>query len=532
MNRRIFLQTGLCLAVLPVAVASAQARPRVLIFPTTLGRLAVAAEQKTGIDGLTDGDRINLAARAVREQLEAENVVTTLLYDSSDTFFKKALSGAKVNLPAGAELDEAARLKLGAAVGAHYILTVYSRLAVDQVGTSTTAPLISPILEVESIEIKPGGKPGGRWQDKIPIAATSDGLRRSVGAIPPGVETSARTLVLRFLGGPLREFSRTALDPTLLPPPAKPKPAVVEGPPLDFDAEATRMMGEAQEQLHRDQPVAAIALLRQAVNYQPRRVAPRLLLAEAYQKAKRSSEATGEIRRAMKLATGATPEQKSDLTRLLARVLVEEGDQEGATQLFNQLLGENPNNTEARLGLAELLLTKGQNEAAEIQFRLIRDRDPASVEAGQGLVRLLSARGALDDAIKETKASLPAVQNPMATLIFIESATGLAARAVQNRAAWEEKKLSREVFFKATATQATRAKQLVDLLGGAAPAETASESVRLAHNRRVLAANLLAQSFSSLQEYLETGEAATGVRARTLLNEFYTEMKDAQSPKK
>ncbi len=62
--------------------------------------------------------------------------------------------------------------------------------------------------------------------------------------------------------------------------------------------------------------------------------------------------------------------------------------------------------------------------------------------------------------------------------------------------------------------------------------ETASESVRLAHNRRVLAANLLAQSLSSLQEYLETGEAATGVRARTLLNEFYTEMKDAQSPKK
>ncbi|WP_309708067.1 tetratricopeptide repeat protein, partial [Armatimonas sp.] len=456
MNRRIFLQAGLGLAVLPVSTVAAQTRPRVLIFPTTLGRLAVATEQKPGIDGLTDGDRINLAARAVREQLEAENVVTTLLYDASDTFFQKALAGAKVNLPAGTEIDEAARLKLGAAVGAHYILTVFSRLAVDQIVTSAITPLTSPTLEVESIAIKSGGKPGVRWQDKIMVAASNDSGRRPIGAIPAGVESAARTLVLRFLGGPLREFSRTALDPTLLPPPVKPRPAVVEAPPLDFDAEAGKMMLEAQEQLHRDQPIAAIALLRQVVNYQPRIMAPRLLLAEAYQKAKRSSEATGEIRRAMKLITGATPEQKSELTRMLARILLEDGDQEGATQLFNQLLMENPNNTEARLGLAELLLSKGQNEAAEIQFRLIRDRDPGSVEAGQGLVRLLSARGALEDAIKETKASLPAVQNPMATLVFIESATGLAARTVQNRAAWEEKKLSREVFFKATANQATR----------------------------------------------------------------------------
>ena len=556
MNRRLFLLAGLGIAIVPEATA--QARPRVLIFPTTLGRLAVATEEKPGPDGLTDGDRINFAARAVREQLDAENVVTTLLYDGSDAFFKKALASTKLKV--GMELDEAARLKIGTEVGAHYVLTVYSRLSIDPgpppakktperaqgglaaalgqkpVEQITLPPIVlgsgTPMMELEAIEIKPGGKPGKRWQERAAVSSSLENGRRQPGAIPPGMASAARTLVYQLLGGPLREFSKSALDPSLLPPPVKPKAEPVEVPPLDFDAETTRLLQEAQEQLRRDQPVAAIALLRQAVNYQPRSAAPRLLLAQAYQRAHRLPEATNEARRALKMATGITPDQRGDLNRLLAQVLVEEGNQEGATQLFNQLLAENPNNTEARLGLAELLLEHKQLEAAEIQYRLIRERNPASVEAAQGLARLLLARGAFDDVIKETKSSVPEVQNAMATLAFIETASGLAARMVQNRAAWEESKLSREIFYKATVSQSSRAKQLAELLGSMPPAESAPEPLRLSHNRRVLAANLLSQSLASLQAFLETGEAATGVRARTLLNEFYTEMKDARNPGK
>ena len=141
MNRRVFLLLGLGLTVVPEALA--QPRPRVLIFPTSLGRIAVASEETPGSDGLTDGDRISLAARAVREQLESENVVTTLLYDGKDDYFKKALAAAKVKLPAGSEPDEAARLKIGAEVGAYYIMTVFSRLSIDQ-GAPVTREAAKP----------------------------------------------------------------------------------------------------------------------------------------------------------------------------------------------------------------------------------------------------------------------------------------------------------------------------------------------------------------------------------------------------
>lgn len=569
MKRRYFLLS--CLGLCGVPAWAVQPRPRVLIFSNAQGRVAAATEQKAGPDGLNDSDRITLAARAVRERLDEEKVVTTLVYDGADPYFQKAAADAKLKLAPGAEPDEAARIKIGFQLRVHYVVTVTSRLSFEvppaKLPEDKQAPEItgltgkqkqlaqalgqkplelanqvaevaavqgSPMLEMESVELKPGGKLGGRWQDRAAMLALQNGGgRRPKGAIPPGMESAARTLVFRFLGGPLKEFSRSTPDPTLLPPTAAPATAAAgEVAPLDYDAEVTRLIGEAQEQLRREQLVSAMALLRQAVNYAPRAASARILLAETYQRAHRPTEAVSEIRRALKLATDATAVQKAELTRLLARCLVDDGDQEGATQLFNQILAENPKNTEARLGLAELLLTSNQHEAAEIQFRIIRQSDAASLEAGQGLASVLLSRGALDDAIKETRQSPPAVRHAMATQVFVLTANSLAARTLQNRAAWEEMKLSREIFYKATTTQTDRTHQLADLLTESPPAEGASEVLKLAHNRRVLAANLLAQSLANLKEFLETGETATGTRARTLLNEFFTEMKDSEKPKK
>ena len=561
MNRRIFLLSCLGLSALPAQAL--QTRPKVLIFPTAMGRVSAVTSEKAGPDGLTDGDRISMAARAVRERLDEEKVVTTLLYDGSDRYFQKAITDAKLKLASGTEPDEAARIKIGAQLGVHYVVTVYSRLSIEQPLSQKPAPKPEelkgrqkqiadslgqkpieqvnqvnaiastqqpPVLEMEAIELRAGGKVGQRWQERIGMAAIQGG-RRAPGAIPLGMESAARTLVYRFLGGPLKEFTRTALDPSMVPP-STPRPAPVEVIALDYDLEAARLITEAQEQLRRDQAPGAIALLRQAVNYQPRAAAARILLAEAYQKAQRPADAANEIRRALKLTTDATPSQRAELIRLLARVLVEDGDQDGATQLFNQLLADNPRNSEARLGLAELLLARNPGEAAEIQFRLIREHDKNSIDAGQGLASLLLSRGALDEAIKEAQLSPPTVRHAMATQIFTESAQAIAARMLQNRTAWEENKLSREIFYKAATSQSDRAKQLAELLTAAPPSENAPEVLRVSHNRRVLAANLLSQSLGSLKEFLETGEAATGVRSRTLLNEFYTEMKDAQNAKK
>lgn len=556
MQRRVFLFSLLGSLVVPVSAAPP--RPLILLFPTAAGRIATVTGEKPSPDGISDGDRITLAARAVREKLDEEKVADTLLFDLNNVFFQRAAESAKIKLQPGFEPNEIERVRLGAAVGAHYIVTVFSRLAGDtpipqnteppkdrqkkqgealgqksikQVTLPTeNLPSNAPTLEVELLQLKPGAKVGLRWQSRVAMVASSDGGVRKPDAIPAGMESAARTLALRILGGPLREFSKTAMDPALLPPTAQPSPARVEAPPLNFEQEVTRLLTQAQELLDRERSAAAIPLLRQAVNYAPRKALPRLALAKAYFQEKRVGDVINESKRALLVAADLTAEQRSDFSRLMARALLENGDQDEATLLFTEILKANPESADARLGLAEILLSRRENDAAEIQYRLIRQKDPANQEAARGLARLLIAKGALEEAVKEAKASPIAAQNAMATVIFLDTANMLAARVIQNRAAWEEGKLSREIFFKATVAQSERAKLLAELLSGATPPETEREVVRMAHNRRVLAANLLAQAFSSLQSFLETGEAALGSRARTLITEFYTEMKDAQNP--
>jgi len=502
-----------------------------------------------------------MAARAVREQLDSEKIVDTLLFKPSDIFFQRAMDAAKVKLSQGGEPDEAGRVRLAKEVGAHYIATVFSRLAgeapalpqvkdapltdrqrqiaeatrqkpVERVNLPTeNVPLGAPTLEVELLEVKPGGKIGQRWQDRVAMIASNDSpTARRNQAVPPGMESAARTLVLRLLGGPLREYSRTAAEPGLLPPSTTPPKSEPELPPLDYEAEVGKLVAKARELLERDRAAIAIPLLRQAVNYAPRQALPRVLLAQAYLQAHRGTEAINEAKRALQLAGDATAEQKAELTRLTARALIERGDQDEATRLFSQILKDNPKNTEARLGLAELLLARQENDGVEIQYRLIREYEPGNLEAGRGLARLLVAKGALEDAARETKASPEAVRHIMATVVFLEAASALAVRVVQNRTAWEGGKLSREVFYKATVSQSERAKLLAELLASAVPPESEREVVRMAHNRRVLAANLLSQALGSLQTFLETGEVTAGSRARTLISEFYNEMKDAQNP--
>lgn len=561
MQRRVFLLSLLGVAALPAL--SSPTRPLVLIFPVVGGRLSTVTAEKPGPDGLSDGDRITMAARAVRAQLDSEKVVDTLLFNPSDIFFQRSAASAKVKLPPGGEPDEVGRLKIAKEVGAHYIATVFSRLAgeapalpknseaplndrqrriaeatgqkpIERVNLPTeNLPLAAPSLEVELLELKPGGKLGLRWQERVAMVASNDSptVRRNQG-IPPGMESAARTLVLRILGGPLREFSRTAVEPGLLPPSAAAQKNEPELPPLDFDAEVGVLVAKAKELMERDRAGSAVPLLRQAINYAPRKALPRVLLTEAYLQIRRSTEAINEAKRALVVASDATPEQKAELTRLTARAMIDRGDQEEATRLYTQILKDNPKNTEARVGLAEMLLAKQENEAAEIQYRLIRQYEPGNPEAGRGLVRLLVAKGALEDAVREAKTSPEAIRHLMATVIFLEAASALAVRVVQNRTAWEEGKLSREIFYKATVSQSERAKLLAELLSSTAPPESEREVVRMAHNRRVLAANLLSQALGSLQAFLETGEVASGSRARTLITEFYTEMKDAQNPAK
>lgn len=497
-------------------------RPVILIFAVSDDRIPAVTEKKATPDGLADGDRILLAAKAVRQQFDEPQVVETLLFRTDEIYFQRAAEAASVKLTPGTDPTEEERVRIGEVVRANYVVSVFSHVA-PELGAS-------PTIELAGIEVKPGGKLGKRWgPEKISVGmsqgTTPIGVRKE---IPDSLMTAARTLVLHFFAGPLREFRLNAPVPELLPQKRASVPSVTVAEEIDPDAEALVLIRRAEEQLQRERTLSAIQTLREAVNLAPRSVLPRLKLAEAYLVLGKPADAASEARRAQAVASNITPEQRSALGRVVSRALQEDGDVNAARSGFEQLIKDDPKNLDARLGLAELLLQEGQTDRAEIQYRAARRLEPGNRDAAIGLARILTAKNDFEGALQEGKLGTAEARHVFATAVFIESANALAARASQNRAAWEEGKLSRELFYRATLGQSERMNKIADLIASAPPPETAGEVLKRAHNRRVFAAQLLAQAIASLTLFLEAGDTAAGLQAKNLLQSYYNEMKDAE----
>lgn len=574
-SRRQLLGAGFgalfpAVAALP---AAARAKPVLLVFPSGQSRIAPAttADTRKG-DGLDDTERITLAARLVRSQLEEEGAVEAVLFDRESPAILRAVTESGIK-PGTAELTEEQKLRIGSAFGAHYVLSVTARgggdllrldsqiSAINEAGrkafdTATAPkdgkkgekkpppqpvnpnlpPLGGPTLELEAVEVKRGGK---RWRDTITIgnqdAASLRDLAAKGQAYPTALSTAARSLVIRFLNGPLRDARLAAVDRSLLPPPAPPPPTVTiaeaEGRPVDPEAEAAEQIRRA-ETLRRDgQMAASLLTLRRAVSLAPRSLAPRLALTNAYLDAGKPAEAASEARRALTLVRAIPDDSRRELTRLVARALADDRDVAGARAVYEQAIKDDPNSSEFRLAYADLLVAQGESAPAEVQYRIVRRREPGNLEAARGFGRILAARGDFDLALKEAAESgSPLGRYTLATVVFIESANQIAGRIAQTRAAWEEGKVTREAFYKAVNAQSERATRLVALLTTSAPPQEVAEIERQAHKRRVLAGSLLSQAIASLIGYLETGEAAAAVRSRTLLTEFLFEMKQSQDP--
>src|SRR5262245_34802918 len=85
--------------------------------------------------------------------------------------------------------------------------------------------------------------------------------------------------------------------------------------------------------------------------------------------------------------------------RTRAEQLARAGQSSEALELFNQVVAQNPADTEARLWIARLDLRLGHTDDAESIFRSVLHEHPGDIDAKIGLGNTLMRRGAADEAL-------------------------------------------------------------------------------------------------------------------------------------
>jgi tetratricopeptide (TPR) repeat protein len=548
----------------------------------TAGTGVRATEQSP--DGLLSAQRTQLAARAVRDRFGESNVAEAILYIADSSVFVRAVQEAKVQLKDPASPSEADRLALGKAIGAVSVITVRAQSVKDKPGS------VEVVLDSTDVES------GKTWSDKIAaggsVLATlpgqisvGDGTTKQTPVDNTAWMTVSNTLVLRYLAGPLGEYTRALpppgmvnipkpapqTDPITLAAPTPPATAVpapvpsatpLPGPtvfptspttspvvtpttplvlssaasiPVESSLTAQNVAAQAARQ-QADALIAsgdvnsAIVVLRKAVNLAPRSLPLRVSLAKAYLSAGRTNDAAAEARRALTvIVPDSDREAWAEMTRVLASASTEIGDNKTARASYEEVLKTQPQAHWARLALGDLFLAQGDTAAAEKEYRTVRQADPKSRDAILSVARVLIARGDFNGAIAEVSTSNSSAGTPqerlaITSVLFDEIAAKTADSVAQNRQAFDGGQLSREAFFKATEAQSARVDSLLTLLRSAAPAAGSAEGVTSVYHRRISAAALLSQAVGSMLTFLESDDKKAGEQAKLLLTEFRKEL--------
>jgi Tfp pilus assembly protein PilF len=563
------------------AAAVAPSRPLVVLF--AYGLYGDPNQAPPGVDPI----RNRMAVRAVRDLLRDSNVAEPVVYSPEAPVFVRALQEQKLTLKKPLDPDGTEQVAVGKAVGARFTAFLFVHppdaqkpgidmeiLVVDVESGKTWGERcraeISGSAPVVAAGAESGEGDGG-----------GSGSASGGGPLPPNnaVLSAANTLVTKMLAGPLLEYARDTTPPSLLPPPARPvvegaappvpaltntppptAPPVATGDPVnvgtaaapptaapagqpaaeavgattpdaslsDSQAAAERLQGE--QLLKAGDTNGALLSLRRAVNLAPRSVPMRAALIQGYLAAKRAPDAIAEARRALTLAAPEDRAGRLELTRLLAEALTQSGDTTAARATYEEIITAQPGSGAywARLGLAALLEKQGKLEEAEAQYRLVRKADPNEKDAALGLARVLAARGDYEAAIAEMTAiegeGGQEARYETALRLFDDGTTRIADLLAENREAYENGTLAREVFFRATAAQSARINALLALMKAVPPPQDATELVRKTHRQRVFAASLLTQGVAAILAQLETGDTSAGSQATVFLNEFRTEM--------
>ncbi|MBC8141213.1 MAG: tetratricopeptide repeat protein [Armatimonadetes bacterium] len=535
-----------CVATLfaaTVAVA-APSRPLIVIFTAQTG--------DSQIEGAAL--RARQTALALRDTFNETGLVDAVLYAPENALFVRATMEAKIKPADPLNLSESERYALAKAAGASYCAYLVSGLP-----SNTTPGAVDVQLQTEQID---GRK---TWSGRGGYGATG----KSSGKYDNAVLSAANQLVQDFLRGPLRELAQVAA-PSLPPPapipvtkadvatvtapsvaapvpmtapvvapvtvpmtaPTVPVAPVVPKEALPSSGANTGNAAEAQqhqgdEQRRAGDASGAILSYRKAVSLDPLNARYRASLAGAYLMAGRREDALSEAKRAVMIVPPSDLAGKIAAGKMLAEVLTENGDTAAARSTYEELLRTDPTQTWAMTGLAEVLIGEGKTDEAVALYQKARQADGGSKEIARGYIRLLATTGDYDGALRELKKSGGAndtVRYDTTRNLFDEGVVKIAERVEQNRTAWLGKRISQDVFYKATASQTAKVSGLLALLKAVPPAETADAGTRRDHNKRVFAASLLLQGVASLLTQVETGDADAGKEATVFLTEFRREM--------
>ena len=563
-TRKAFLAAA-CIAAFGLVGTKTRAeppRPLIVVFAGGQEKTGRAA-QGAGSDALTASERSRQAAQAVRERLDDSRLFTTALYNPDTALFLRAMQEAKIRLNNSDAPSDKERRALGKAAGAVYVVWVGAAQAPASTTSGVTAPSGSVEIELRGTDIARGGDYSDRSLTQAgavffaPPPSDSNAVKSAGQNATPRSDallSAANTLVVRLLAGPLREFSRVAPPPNLLPPlppPASgPEP---DAPPVsaadvraqaDMDAQDSRAaLAQADGLLGAGDAGAAIVLLRKSVSLYPLNLYLRADLARAYGMKKRWDEAASEARRALTIvplpkdsagveAKTKDTQTRGELTRLFSEALQRSGDANATRQAYEQVIAAQPgaNGVWARIAYADVLLRQNKTEAAKTQLKVVQDVSGQNPDASVLLARIYAAEGEYQTALTALSGSgaSPLARSRAAGTLFDEASVRLADVLSSNRTAWETGKITREGMYKATQAQATRAALLVDVLKSAPSPALAGSPENQAYQHRIRAAQVLGQSVGSLLTLLDSGDREAGIQSNLLLDTFRREAAAAQ----
>ena len=530
------------LTLMLLGTGARAAKPVALIFELQQNRAAPIVQKTAPAEVATSTEPAGIGLRAIRKAFQDEGVVDPMVFSTDSPTIARAMLETRVTLDRDAEPTEAERLKIAAACGANFVVTIgYSRTAVtdDPSLLAENASLgdKAPTLEMTATEVKSGkvASSGKRWQDRIRVGdslSASESSRRS--GLSDAVNTAARTLVLRFLGTPaLRELRRLTPSAEFLPKPVAP-PTVAEPsePDIDPGKAALDARTRAEAILKDGNLEEGIRSLRRAVSLAPLSLSLRLSLARAYVQAKRPDRAGDEARRALELGVEGDAASRTALIELLATTKQASGDSEGAEETYKTILATEPGNATANLALGGIYLGRGEIDAAEPHLKAAAAQKPAPQAALLGLARIAAARGNIDEALPYLSAPEvdPAAREELGSALFLETSMRIALRFNQNRAGFESKTLERETFLKTVEAQRKRAAGMQKLLAATPPLPGAPAELQAARKHHQLAASLLVQSLTNMESYLKDGKPEAAAQSKLYLGEFFNELREAAAP--
>lgn len=515
---RCLLLAGAALAALLAQSAAWGQRVRdvsLVLYPITASDKTLAAS----------------ATMALKASLkQGQNVTVIEFRPELPSVRRSVIEGTLAKADLDAANDEAMRRVARALDSAYYVKGSVQ-------GDAQSATLVVTAVETRS----------GRKYDYNSRADSPDGDRNTI------MLSVANTVATQFMTQVLNVVPPAAPVTTPLPLPAPeaqpekpsttsdkgaaapPAPAAPEAPPTPRttpDALVDSAAGYAAqaETLEAAGDLAgAIQAMREAVNLSPRNAAYRVRLARLYEARSMPAEARSEMERAAELDPGSI--------RAPDNVPSAAGNSEppaDAIKAYREALEKDPKNLQTRIALGDALWNDGKPDDAALEYAQAANDHPNQPDPYYRLARLAAARGQFMD----TAAHVSTAKHVLNQSDGAPVEAGLYRSLIQSadmayyrqkdlldtlEKDYSSRSITREDYYKQARALLTEVEQLADFLSDLnAPAGYAK-----AHLHRSLAASLMAQSVTSLQEWLRKDEAALKQNAQGFLRDSQAEMDSA-----